>query len=126
MRLKRKGGDYPAWVGITGVCQLHPVCCRSHEAAPGAGGRAVQKASGGDAASVRVVLDDGGEYALPGKLLFSDLTVDATTGQVTLRAEVPNPKGELLPGLYVRVRLEQAQVSDAFTVPTGRHAHPAG
>lgn len=76
-----------------------------------------KKASGGDAASVRVVLDDGSEYALPGKLLFSDLTVDATTGQVTLRAEVPNPKGELLPGLYVRVRLEQAQVSDAFTLP---------
>ena len=76
-----------------------------------------KKASGGDAASVRVVLDDGSEYALPGKLLISDLTVDATTGQVTLLAEVPNPKGELLPGLYVRVRLEQAQVSDAFTLP---------
>ena len=44
----------------------------------------------------------------PGKLLFSDLTVDPTTGQVTLRAEVPNPNGALLPGLYVRVRLEQA------------------
>ena len=50
-------------------------------------------------------------------LLFSDLTVDSTTGQITLRAEVPNPTGELLPGLYVRVRLEQAQASNAITLP---------
>lgn len=77
----------------------------------------LKRAGGKDAASIRVVLDDGSEYPLAGKLLFSDLTVDATTGQITLRAEVPNPKGELLPGLYVRVRLEQAQVSDAITLP---------
>jgi membrane fusion protein (multidrug efflux system) len=76
-----------------------------------------KRASGPDAASVRVVLEDGSEYALPGKLLFSDLTVDSTTGQVTLRAEVPNPKGELLPGLYVRVKVEQAQATNAITVP---------
>jgi membrane fusion protein (multidrug efflux system) len=76
-----------------------------------------KRANGEEAASVTVVLEDGTEYALPGKLLFSDLTVDSTTGQVTLRAEVPNPKGELLPGLYVRVRLEQAQASNAITVP---------
>ena len=65
---------------------------------------------------MRVVLEDGSEYALPGKLLFSDLTVDPSTGQITLRAEVPNPKGDLLPGLYVRVRLEQAQVANAITL----------
>ena len=76
-----------------------------------------KRASGQDAASVRVVLEDGTEYAQPGKLLFSDLTVDATTGQITLRAEVPNPAGQLLPGLYVRVRLEQAQASNAITLP---------
>ena len=76
-----------------------------------------KRASGTDAASVRVVLEGGNEYALPGKLLFSDLTVDSTTGQVTLRAEVPNPKGELLPGLYVRVKVEQAQATNAITVP---------
>lgn len=76
-----------------------------------------KRANGEEAASVNVVLEDGTEYALPGKLLFSDLTVDSTTGQVTLRAEVPNPKGELLPGLYVRVRLEQAQATNAITVP---------
>jgi len=77
----------------------------------------LQRAGGSDTASVRVVLEDGSEYARTGKLLFSDLTVDASTGQITLRAEVPNPKGELLPGLYVRVRLEQAQVANAITLP---------
>lgn len=77
----------------------------------------LKRADGAGAASVRVVLEGGSEYALPGKLLFTDLTVDPTTGQVTLRAEVPNPKGELLPGLYVRVRIEQAQVDNAIALP---------
>jgi membrane fusion protein, multidrug efflux system len=76
-----------------------------------------KRASGDEAASVRVLLEDGTEYAQPGRLLFSDLTVDSTTGQVTLRAEVPNPGGQLLPGLYVRVRLEQAQATNAITLP---------
>ena len=76
-----------------------------------------KRADGANAASVRIVLEDGSEYARAGKLLFSDLTVDSTTGQVTLRAEVPNPNGDLLPGLYVRVRLEQAQASNAITLP---------
>ena len=76
-----------------------------------------KRADGAGAASVRVLLEDGTEYAKIGRLLFSDLTVDATTGQITLRAEVPNPTGELLPGLYVRVRLEQAQASNAITLP---------
>lgn len=76
-----------------------------------------KRASGSEAASVRILLEGDSEYALPGKLLFSDLTVDSTTGQVTLRAEVPNPKGELLPGLYVRVKVEQAQATNAITVP---------
>ncbi len=76
-----------------------------------------KRAGGTDAASVRIVLEDGTEYPTPGRLLFSDLTVDATTGQVTLRAEVPNPGGRLLPGLYVRVRLEQAQATNAITLP---------
>ena len=76
-----------------------------------------KRAGGAEAASVRIVLEDGSEYPRPGRLLFSDLTVDATTGQITLRAEVPNPGGQLLPGLYVRVRLEQAQVSNAITLP---------
>jgi membrane fusion protein (multidrug efflux system) len=68
-------------------------------------------------ASVRIVLEDGSEYAQAGKLLFTDLTVDQATGQITLRAELPNPKGDLLPGLYVRVRLEQAQATNAISIP---------
>ena len=76
-----------------------------------------KQASGDEAASVRVVLEDGTTYAQPGRLLFSDLTVDSTTGQISLRAEVPNPGGDLLPGLYVRVQLEQAQASNAITLP---------
>jgi membrane fusion protein, multidrug efflux system len=70
-----------------------------------------------DAMKVRLVLDDGDHYPLPGKLLFSDAKVDAQTGQVTLRGEFPNPKRELLPGMYVRVQIEQGIDSDAIAVP---------
>jgi membrane fusion protein (multidrug efflux system) len=73
--------------------------------------------AGADAAKVQVLLENGQPYALPGRLLFTDLSVDPATGQVNLRAEVPNPNGMLLPGLYVRVRLEQAQVDDAILLP---------
>jgi membrane fusion protein (multidrug efflux system) len=69
------------------------------------------------AAKVRLVLDDGALYPLPGKFLFSEAKVDASTGQVTLRGEFPNPKRELLPGMYVRVLLEQGVDSDAIAVP---------
>lgn len=75
------------------------------------------KRAGQDGASVRLLLPDGSEHGRSGKLLFSDLTVDGSSGQVTLRAEVPNPGGQLLPGLYVRVRLEQAKASQAITLP---------
>jgi membrane fusion protein, multidrug efflux system len=75
------------------------------------------KRASGEGALVRVVLEDGTEYPSPGRLLFSDLTVDPTSGQVTLRAEVPNPGGALLPGLYVRVRLEQAKAGNAVLLP---------
>ena len=77
----------------------------------------LKRAAGQQAASVRVVLEDGSEYPRAGKLLFSDLSVDPTSGQITLRAEVPNPDAALLPGLYVRVRLEQAQAANAITLP---------
>ncbi len=69
------------------------------------------------AAKVRLVLDDGSLYPLPGRLLFSDARVDATTGQVTLRGEFPNPRRELLPGMYVRVQIEQGIDNDAIVVP---------
>lgn len=70
-----------------------------------------------DTAKVRLVLDDNTVYALEGKLLFSDAKVDAHTGQVTLRGEFRNPKRELLPGMYVRVRIDQGLDSDAIAVP---------
>jgi membrane fusion protein (multidrug efflux system) len=70
-----------------------------------------------DAAKVRLVLDDGTLYPLAGKLLFSDASVDPGTGQVTLRGEFPNPKGELLPGMYVRVQIQQGTDGDALAVP---------
>ena len=76
-----------------------------------------RRADGGDSASVAIVLEDGSVYPQPGKLLFSDLSVDPTSGQITLRAEVPNPRGILLPGMYVRVRLEQAETPSGIVVP---------
>jgi membrane fusion protein (multidrug efflux system) len=71
----------------------------------------------GDTVAVHVVLDDGSELPRPGRLLFSDLSVDASSGQVTLRAEVPNAEGLLLPGQYVRVRLSQAELPAGFLLP---------
>jgi len=75
------------------------------------------RSAGDGSVAVRVVLEDGTELPKPGKLLFSDLTVDATSGQITLRAEVPNPDGMLLPGQYVRVRLSQAELPSGMLLP---------
>jgi membrane fusion protein, multidrug efflux system len=80
-------------------------------------GKLRQAGGEGGSASVRVLLDDGTEYPVRGRLLFTDVSVDATSGQVALRAEIPNPQATLLPGLFVRVRLEQAQVDGGVLVP---------
>lgn len=69
------------------------------------------------AIEVDVKLEDGQNYGHKGRLLFTDPTVDENTGQVTLRAEVHNPDGVLLPGLYVRVLLPQGAIDGAFVVP---------
>jgi membrane fusion protein (multidrug efflux system) len=68
-------------------------------------------------ASVKLLLDDGTPYEHSGRLLFSEATVDATTGQVTLRGEFPNPDGNLLPGMYVRVQIEQGILNNAIAIP---------
>ncbi|MBN9585342.1 MAG: efflux transporter periplasmic adaptor subunit [Afipia sp. 62-7] len=68
------------------------------------------------AAKVRLIID-GRKYPLDGRLLFSEAKVDASTGQVTLRGEFPNPNGELLPGMYVRVMIEQGVDTDAIAIP---------
>ncbi len=68
-------------------------------------------------AKAKLLFDDGTAYPIEGKLQFSDVTVDSNTGSVTLRAEFPNPKGELLPNLYVRAVIEEGTVSQALLVP---------
>jgi membrane fusion protein (multidrug efflux system) len=75
------------------------------------------EAVGPETARVRLMLDNGEAYPQDGKLLFSDTTVDPGTGQVTLRAEFPNPHSDLLPGMYVRVRIVQGVDPDALAVP---------
>jgi membrane fusion protein, multidrug efflux system len=70
-----------------------------------------------DSTKVQIVLEDGSIYPLSGKLLFSDLAVDPDTGAVNLRAEIPNPKKELLPGMFVRVRFPQSVLDDVILVP---------
>jgi membrane fusion protein, multidrug efflux system len=79
-----------------------------------------------DAAKVRLVLDANTIYALNGKVLFSDARVDANTGQVTLRGEFRNPRRELLPGMYIRVRIDQGLDSDAMAVPQQAIQHNGG
>jgi membrane fusion protein, multidrug efflux system len=77
-------------------------------------------ASGGAlAASARVSLklEDGSDYTEPGELQFTDVTVDESTGSVTLRALFPNPDGILLPGMYVRALINEAVDPHAILAP---------
>ncbi|HRA64103.1 MAG TPA: efflux RND transporter periplasmic adaptor subunit [Burkholderiaceae bacterium] len=75
------------------------------------------RGAGKDGTTVHIALEDGSDLPRTGRLLFSDLNVDPTSGQVTLRAEVPNPDGLLLPGQYVRVRLAQSELPAAMLLP---------
>ncbi len=77
----------------------------------------LERAGSAAATELRIVLDDGSEYVRPGRLLFADSIVDAGTGQVSLRAELPNPEGLLLPGMFVRVRLVMAAAPQGVRVP---------
>jgi membrane fusion protein (multidrug efflux system) len=67
--------------------------------------------------SVKVLFEDGSEYSRPGVLEFSDVTVNQTTGTVILRAIVANPDQRLLPGMFVRARIDKGQRSNAILVP---------
>lgn len=69
------------------------------------------------AAPVTVILPDGSEYPVAGKLNPADIDVNPETGTITVRAVVPNPKGDLLPGLFVRARVGQGIVPDGILVP---------
>jgi len=74
--------------------------------------------SGGAASvAVRLELDDGSDYPLEGRLQFTDVTVDQTTGAVTLRAVFPNPGGLLLPGMYVRAKIAQGTAPAGLLAP---------
>ncbi|MDZ4370403.1 MAG: efflux RND transporter periplasmic adaptor subunit [Phenylobacterium sp.] len=70
-----------------------------------------------ESAQVRLILEDGSTYPTTGRLAFSDITVDAGTGSVGLRAVFPNPDGALLPGLYVRAQLAEGVATQAILVP---------
>jgi membrane fusion protein (multidrug efflux system) len=73
--------------------------------------------AGKDQAKVLLVTEDGKVAPDAGKLLFSDVTVDESSGSVSIRAEFPNPQRNLLPGMFIRARLEQAVRNDAILVP---------
>ncbi|MES2740057.1 MAG: efflux RND transporter periplasmic adaptor subunit [Pseudomonadota bacterium] len=75
------------------------------------------KSAGAGQAKVTLLTEDGQPYAQPGKLLFADISVDESSGAVSMRAEFPNPNRSLLPGMYVRAQLEQAIKEAAITVP---------
>ena len=72
---------------------------------------------GQDQAKATLIQDDGSLYPLPGKLLFAEISVDPGTGQIILRSEFPNPDLDLLPGSFVRVRIEQAVDQQGISVP---------
>jgi membrane fusion protein (multidrug efflux system) len=68
-------------------------------------------------ARVKLMLEDGSTYPLEGKLEFTDVTVDPSSGAVTIRAVFPNPQGTLLPGMFVRALVNEALAPDAILVP---------
>jgi len=81
--------------------------------------RALQsgKLAADGSAAVKVILADGTEWPVEGRLNFADVDVNSETGTVILRVTVPNPRGDLLPGLFVRARLIQGVVPNGILVP---------
>lgn len=78
---------------------------------------------GDNAAKATLTLEDGSQYALPGKLEFSEVTVSQSTGTVTLRASFPNPHNELLPGMFVHAELQQGVDDQGILVPQEAISH---
>ena len=68
-------------------------------------------------ARVTLILEDGTVYRHAGKLLFSDISVDPSTGMITLRAEIPNPEGLLMPGMFARAQIIEGVNVNALTIP---------
>ena len=108
---------------LTTIQQLDPIYVDLTEAS--AAGLRLRAGSLADPArqpKVTLTLEDGSAYPLPGRLEFSGTSVDPGTGSVKLRAVFANPKGLLLPGMYVRARVEQGK-DDALLVPAKAVAH---
>ncbi|MDH4234135.1 MAG: efflux RND transporter periplasmic adaptor subunit [Gallionella sp.] len=70
-----------------------------------------------ESAKVELLLEDGSVYPLAGKIIFTDMAVDPGTGSVLLRAEFPNPRRELLPGMFVRIRFSEADTENVIRIP---------
>jgi membrane fusion protein (multidrug efflux system) len=85
------------------------------------------KSGGAAQTKVKLVLEDGSAYPLPGILKFSEVTVDPSTGSITLRAIFPNPNQTLLPGMFVRAILEEGVTEQGILVPQrGVTRNPSG
>lgn len=70
-----------------------------------------------ESAKVELLFEDGSVYPQPGKIFFTDMAVDPSTGSVSLRAEFPNSKHELLPGMFVRIRFPEADAANVIRIP---------
>ena len=81
------------------------------------------KLSGPNEVKVKLILEDGRQYEETGSLQATDITVDPTTGTVTVRTIFANPKSVLLPGMFVRARIEEGSNEDAFLVPEAGITH---
>jgi membrane fusion protein (multidrug efflux system) len=81
------------------------------------------KKAGDAQAEAKLILEDSSQYPLTGKLQFTEVTVDPGTGSVTLRAVFPNPQGTLLPGMFVRERLEEGVNEKGLLVPQRAVGH---
>lgn len=81
------------------------------------------KAAGDNAAAVQLTLEDGSSYGQEGKLEFSEVTVDAGNGSVTMRASFPNPHNELLPGMFVHAILQQGVQEQGILIPQEAVGH---
>jgi len=77
-------------------------------------------------ARVTLILEDGTVYRHEGKLLFSDISVDPTTGMIALRAEIPNPENLLMPGMFARAQIVEGINANALTIPQRTVARGAG
>jgi len=70
-----------------------------------------------DSTDVELLLEDGSVFPLSGQLFFTDMAVDPATGSVSLRAEFANPRRDLLPGMFVRIRFPEALAENVIVVP---------